>query len=254
LNEVVYIRESAAIGFLEPVRISGIHQKGSEWTYTIHIGSIGASSPWMTGDRRSLVHNSVLYFTENEFVTRQEAMQLTKSSLERKLTDIKKQIPDDEQDPESRGPQGPQGPQGSQGPLGQTGAPGTTTWGGIQDVPNEFPPAEHAETHEAGGSDELRSKYGFIQITTNSNNVVLPAADIVWISSNQNVVISGFVCTRPQFLLNTGSYQITIEHEGSNSNPGNRIHTHRLSNIIMEPRDFVSLIPDLSFGRIRSTR
>ena len=39
-----------------------------------------------------------------------------------------------------QGVQGPQGPTGATGPKGDTGPAGTTTWAGITDKPDAFPP------------------------------------------------------------------------------------------------------------------
>lgn len=92
INDIVYLRESAALGFLEPVRISGISKKGDEWIYSVYAGIAGAASASLYGDRRSHIHNNVLLFTENEFVSEYDALVLTKVNLERQLSNIQKQI------------------------------------------------------------------------------------------------------------------------------------------------------------------
>lgn len=92
INDIVYLRESAALGFLEPVRISGISKNGTEWIYSVYAGLAGAASASLYGDRRSLVHGNVLLFTENEFVTEYEAMLLSKANLEKQLNGINRQI------------------------------------------------------------------------------------------------------------------------------------------------------------------
>ena len=92
INDIVYLRESAALGFIEPVRISGLSKRGDEWLYSVYAGIAGAVSASLYGDRRSHVQGNVLLFTENEFVTEYEALFLTKVNLERQLSNINKQI------------------------------------------------------------------------------------------------------------------------------------------------------------------
>jgi len=92
IGNVVYLRESAALGFLEPARISGISRRGPDWIYSIYVGLAGSTSANLFGDRRSMVHNNTLFFTEEEFVTELEALQLTKSNLERQLNSVNQQI------------------------------------------------------------------------------------------------------------------------------------------------------------------
>ena len=62
------------------------------------------------------------------------------------------------------GADGPQGETGSTGatgetgptgPEGQEGPPGTTTWAGITDKPETFPPSGHKTSHQDGGDDEI---------------------------------------------------------------------------------------------------
>jgi hypothetical protein len=92
INDIVYLRESAALGFLEPVRISGISKRGLEWVYSVYAGVAGAVSAGLYGDRRSYVHGGELLFTESEFVTEYQAMTLSKTILERQLENVNKLI------------------------------------------------------------------------------------------------------------------------------------------------------------------
>lgn len=92
INDIVYLRESAALGFLEAVRINGLTKRDNDWVYSIYAGTVGAANANLYGDRRSLINGSLLYFTENEFVTEYEAMVLTKANLERQLDSIDRQI------------------------------------------------------------------------------------------------------------------------------------------------------------------
>lgn len=77
-GDVVYLRESAAIGQLEPVKISGAHLINNGWLYTI---AVRTSPPdGALGDRRSAVSREVLYFSEDEFVTLHDALVLTEAN------------------------------------------------------------------------------------------------------------------------------------------------------------------------------
>jgi hypothetical protein len=92
MNDIIYLRESAALGFMEAVRISGIYQRGSEWLYTIYAGIAGAANANYYGDRRTLVNGSILHFTESELVSEYDALMLTKANLERQLSKVEQQI------------------------------------------------------------------------------------------------------------------------------------------------------------------
>jgi len=80
INEVVYLKESAAIGFLESVRISGIHRFNDTWIYTIVAGVNNPQHPPVYGDRISHVNNQTLYFSEDEFVTHCDALLLAEAN------------------------------------------------------------------------------------------------------------------------------------------------------------------------------
>lgn len=92
INDIIYLRESAALGFLEAVRISGVYKKGEEWLYTIYAGVIGAANANYYGDRRTLVNGSILHFTESELISEYDALLLTKANLQRQLDKIEQQI------------------------------------------------------------------------------------------------------------------------------------------------------------------
>jgi len=91
INDVVYLRESAALGFLEAVRISGISKINSSWLYTVHAGRMGAIAPTHFGDRISMTQGNILNFTEDEFVSEYDAMALSQANLQRQLDKIKLQ-------------------------------------------------------------------------------------------------------------------------------------------------------------------
>lgn len=73
VGDVVYLRESAAIGSLEAVKIWGVHLGQNGWVYTIN-----ASHPGHSGglDRRSNIGAQTLYYTEDEFLLLCDALVL----------------------------------------------------------------------------------------------------------------------------------------------------------------------------------
>jgi hypothetical protein len=74
-RDVVYIKESAALGFLEPQRIVGAHLGQDGWLYTITTNlNVAGAGVYM--DRRSMVNGQILYYSESELVTYCEAMDL----------------------------------------------------------------------------------------------------------------------------------------------------------------------------------
>lgn len=86
-KEIVYLRESAAIGRIEAVRITGIHMGKDGWLYTIS-ASMSPPSEGMFMDRRSLVSTAIVYFTEDEFITLQGAYDLAIDNAQRILNQL----------------------------------------------------------------------------------------------------------------------------------------------------------------------
>lgn len=86
VGDTVYLRESAVFGFLESMSISGVYSSPSGWMYTVQTPRTQITQTY--GDRRSLVNNMTLYFTEGEFVTYCEALALAKIVLEAQLAKI----------------------------------------------------------------------------------------------------------------------------------------------------------------------
>lgn len=79
-GDVVYLKESAAIGKIEAVRINQVVLNNDGWVYSIKDNSsIGA--PGSYSERRSLVSTQVPYFSEDEFVTVCEAYLLAETSV-----------------------------------------------------------------------------------------------------------------------------------------------------------------------------
>lgn len=75
IGEIVYFKESAAIGHIEPVSISGIHRITNTWLYSVNSSSFN-QQVGAYGDRRSAIHMATMYFTEDEFVTQCDAFAL----------------------------------------------------------------------------------------------------------------------------------------------------------------------------------
>lgn len=89
-GQVVYLRESAALGILEAMRISGVHQGKDGWLYTVN-ASLSPPTPGSFADRRSLVSTQVLYYSESEFVSLCDAYLLAEANAKRRYDQIKAQ-------------------------------------------------------------------------------------------------------------------------------------------------------------------
>lgn len=90
-NDVVYLRESAAIGHLEPVVISGLAYYADKWIYTIRAGRASPISQATYGDRNSMVNAQSLQYDERELITICEALQLAESCAAKNLQWIRDQ-------------------------------------------------------------------------------------------------------------------------------------------------------------------
>jgi hypothetical protein len=88
VNDVVYVRESAALGFLEAVKISGVMQYNGYWVYTISAVVGQPQAPSVYGDRISLVSGNTLYFREDEFVDECSALALAEARAQSVLDSI----------------------------------------------------------------------------------------------------------------------------------------------------------------------
>ena len=89
INDVVYLRSSAARGFIEAVRISGITQNATSggWLYQIRIESkppIGQT----VGDYVDLKKELDFYLTEDELINFCAAAALVEQQLTRRLARI----------------------------------------------------------------------------------------------------------------------------------------------------------------------
>lgn len=91
INEVVYLRESAALGFIEAVRITGVHKYKDGWVYTIGSRVSGPQHAAVYGDRISHVHGQTLYFSEDELVSHCDALILAEANATNNLQRIQSQ-------------------------------------------------------------------------------------------------------------------------------------------------------------------
>jgi hypothetical protein len=91
LDESIYLRASAEVGFLESYLVSNVqyNRRSSQWVYQISLAEGGLrQAPFTIGDKVNLKFSRDLYFSENELVTMCEAALMVRTSLERKLAKI----------------------------------------------------------------------------------------------------------------------------------------------------------------------
>lgn len=91
-GSVVYMRESAVLGFLEPHTINSVYMGQDGWVYTVLAKSTTMSSVGSFGERRSMVNGALLQFNECEFVNLCQALLLAKSYHERQLNAINSKL------------------------------------------------------------------------------------------------------------------------------------------------------------------
>jgi len=92
IDDVVYLRSSAVIGFLEAAKISSMQTYQGQWIYTIYAGGPSVVPNSTYGDRKSLLDKSTLYFTESEFVTLCEALPMMRAHLQDRLDKVEEAI------------------------------------------------------------------------------------------------------------------------------------------------------------------
>ncbi len=79
INDIVYLRESAALGFIEAVRISGVSKHHTGWIYTLEARTAQPTAPSLYGDRISFTNRATLYFSENELLGLCDALDLAET-------------------------------------------------------------------------------------------------------------------------------------------------------------------------------
>jgi hypothetical protein len=88
VDDIVYLRSSAVIGFLETAKISGLHTHQNQWIYTIYAGGATVVPNSTYGDRKSLLDKTTMYFSESEFQTLCEALPMVRANLQDRLNKI----------------------------------------------------------------------------------------------------------------------------------------------------------------------
>ena len=93
VNDIIYLRESAALGFLEAMKIGEVRSNANDsaWVYGITTKITGARAPSKFGDRINLAPTATMYFTEDELVTVCDALTLSEENLKRQLASIQLQ-------------------------------------------------------------------------------------------------------------------------------------------------------------------
>jgi len=82
-RQVVYVKESAALGNLEAVVITGIERKSGKWHY-----NIARNANLRLGDRASYTNGRTILYSEEELITYQEALDYAQANLVSQLNDI----------------------------------------------------------------------------------------------------------------------------------------------------------------------
>jgi hypothetical protein len=97
INDIVYLKGSAAIGFLESYKITGLRfdVQLDAWIYEIGLSFNITGAPITIGDNitlkgRTNEHN-ILHFTEDELIEFCEAAQMVETVLEQRLSRIREQ-------------------------------------------------------------------------------------------------------------------------------------------------------------------
>ena len=88
IGDLLYIRESAALGYLEPVKIRTILKNSGGWLYTIAAGLPAATVPQIYGDRRLLVNGATLYVDEHELLSYCDALRLAVANAQANLNKL----------------------------------------------------------------------------------------------------------------------------------------------------------------------
>ena len=98
IDDIVYLRASAAIGFLESYKITGLQfdTTRNKWIYRIGLSYNITGAPITIGDNITLKGNThedkVLLFIEDELIDFCEAARTVESTLEQRLLRIRSQI------------------------------------------------------------------------------------------------------------------------------------------------------------------
>ena len=93
ISDVVYLRASAALGYLESYRVDGIvyDEITSAWKYRIDI-TAAQGAGFTVGHTNDLRAERILYFTESELMTGCDAMTLVETNFTSRLARIQAQM------------------------------------------------------------------------------------------------------------------------------------------------------------------
>jgi len=89
VDDIVYLRESAVIGFIESYKVTGIRfdQQWNRWIYEIAIKHRG-TEPSSVIDMYNLRHKEVLSLGENDLIDLASALDLAIVNTEQRLTEL----------------------------------------------------------------------------------------------------------------------------------------------------------------------
>jgi hypothetical protein len=89
-GDMAYLRESAAIGNLEAVRISGVQLGPNDtWIYSYTTGTASIRTGRATfGDRRSFTNGQVIWVDASELITYCDALHLSIANLQAQLNSL----------------------------------------------------------------------------------------------------------------------------------------------------------------------
>lgn len=92
IDQILYLKESAALGFLEAIKIKNITYGRSGWIYSVEFNPRQPTTAPHYGDSIFFQHRATVYFRENEFVTKSQALNIIKAYHELKLEEVNSMI------------------------------------------------------------------------------------------------------------------------------------------------------------------
>ena len=84
INDAVYLRSSAGVGYLESYIIDNIIKRGSKWLYHIFLSEFKPAAQTYS-DKNIFASTSNLFFDESELVDYCDALVLARTSLDRRI-------------------------------------------------------------------------------------------------------------------------------------------------------------------------
>lgn len=89
LNSTVYLKESAAAGFLEAVKVDTVQKRATEWVYSVRFNPKLPTSA-LFGDRITYHNPGVVYYNESELVSYCDALELVENNLTSRLAEAQR--------------------------------------------------------------------------------------------------------------------------------------------------------------------